>query len=140
MANARNHSRNGYGVEATYNLGIIALRGVTLSVQAGESSLLCLLNGAGKSTTLKAASNLLGAERGQVVRGEIRYDGNPTKHCSAATLPWSSAAWCRYLKARHCFRGLTVEENLMTGALSRRSSRRDIKDSLEYASMIVFQN
>jgi branched-chain amino acid transport system ATP-binding protein len=116
-------------IEAVYNLGIIALRGVTISVKAGEIVALLGANGAGKTTTLMAASNLLPAERGEVVRGDIRFDGESTKRRTAADLV--ELGLVQVLEGRHCFRGLTVEENLMTGALSRRASRRDLQDGLE---------
>lgn len=116
-------------VEATYNLGIIALRGVSLEVSAGEIVALLGANGAGKTTTLKSASNLLPADRGQVVRGQILFDGESTKNFSAADLV--ARGLVQVLEGRHCFRGLTVEENLITGALSRSDGRAAVSESLE---------
>ena len=70
-------------VEATYNQSIVALRGVSLTVGRGEIVALLGANGAGKTTFLKAASNLLGAERGQVTAGSIicrRRAARPAQH------------------------------------------------------------
>jgi branched-chain amino acid transport system ATP-binding protein len=116
-------------IEAVYNLGIVALRGVSISVEAGEIVAMLGATGAVKTTTLMAVSNLLPAERGEVVRGDIRFDGESTKRRTAADLV--ELGIVQVLEGRHCFRGLTVEENLMTGALSRGANRREVKDSLE---------
>ncbi|HEY9347885.1 MAG TPA: ATP-binding cassette domain-containing protein, partial [Inquilinus sp.] len=59
-------------VEAVYNPAIAALHGVSLEVRRGEVHALLGANGAGKSTTLKAISNLLPAQRGRVTAGSIR--------------------------------------------------------------------
>lgn len=116
-------------VEATYNHAIIALRGVSLSVRTGEIVALLGANGAGKTTTLKAISNLLPAERGQLKHGSIFFEGRSTKHFQAADLVMNGLV--QVLEGRHVFRALTIEENLVTGALMRRPSRAGLKASLE---------
>ncbi len=54
---------------------ILVLRGVSLQVPEGGIVALLGANGAGKTTTLKAILNLLRAERGDVARGQILYQG-----------------------------------------------------------------
>lgn len=116
-------------VRAIYNLGIIALRGVDLSVKPGEIVALLGANGAGKTTTLLSASNLLPAARGQLSSGAILFDGESTVNRSASDLV--RAGMVQVLEGRHCFRGFTVEENLKTGMLSRKASRSDVQDGLD---------
>ena len=58
-------------IEVIYDHVILVLKGVSLDVPEGAIVALLGGNGAGKSTTLKAISNLLGAERGDVTKGSI---------------------------------------------------------------------
>ena len=116
-------------VEATYDHAIIALRGVSLNVGPGEIVALLGANGAGKTTTLRALSNLLGAERGQLGGGTILLDGKPIQGRSPAELV--AQGLVQVLEGRHVFRSLTVEENLITGALCRRPSRRALNTALD---------
>ncbi len=116
-------------VRAVYNLGIIALRGVSISVKVGEIVALLGANGAGKTTTLMASSNILPAVRGNVVSGDIQFDGVSIHKRTSADLV--EMGLVQVLEGRHCFRGFTVEENLMTGMLSRRASRREVQNDLE---------
>ncbi|WP_395322278.1 ABC transporter ATP-binding protein [Variovorax sp. UC74_104] len=115
-------------VEAAYQGSIVALQGVSLEVRAGEVHALLGANGAGKSTTLKAVSNLLPAERGQVTAGRIVFDGHDTGRTSPADLV--RLGLVQVLEGRHCFRALTVEENLLTGALGRGARRAEIAGDL----------
>ena len=62
-------------VEVIYDRVFLAVKGVSLEVPAGGMVALLGANGAGKSTMLKAISGLLGPERGDVTRGEIRLAG-----------------------------------------------------------------
>ena len=62
-------------VEVIYDRVFLAVKGVSLEVPAGGMVALLGANGAGKSTMLKAISGLLGPERGDVTRGEIRFAG-----------------------------------------------------------------
>lgn len=115
-------------IEAAYQRSIVALHGVSLDVCAGEIHALLGANGAGKSTTLKAVSNLLPAERGQVTVGRIVFDGHDTGRTSPADLV--RLGLVQVLEGRHCFRSLTVEENLLTGALGRSARRAEAAEDL----------
>jgi branched-chain amino acid transport system ATP-binding protein len=116
------------GVHVTYNHAIVALEGVSLAVAPGEIVALLGANGAGKSTTLKAISNLLPAQRGQVTQGHILFDGQDITRLASARIVRRGLV--QVLEGRHCFRSLTVEENLLTGAASIRTgggaAKRDI--------------
>jgi branched-chain amino acid transport system ATP-binding protein len=116
-------------LKATYNHVITALDGVGFYLARGEILALLGANGAGKTTTLKALSNLLPAERGQVVSGSIRFDGLDVLRTSPATLV--RAGLVQVLEGRHCFRSLTVEENLVSGGLGRSSTRAQIAEDIE---------
>jgi len=116
-------------VFATYSQTIKALNGVSFSLRRGEILALLGSNGAGKSTTLKAVSNLLPAERGQVTSGQILFEGRDVRTASPAELV--RAGLVQVLEGRHCFKSLSVEENLVSGGLGRSSSRREIAGDLD---------
>jgi len=86
-------------------------------------------NGAGKSTTLKAVSHLLGLEQGEVTRGRILYAGRDVTRADPADLVCAGVV--QVLEGRRCFAHLTVEENLLMGAASRRLSRKTLAAELE---------
>src|ERR1700758_17126 len=110
-------------VEAVYDHAIVALHDVSLKLRQGEILALLGANGAGKTTTLKALSNLLPAERGAITKGEIRFAGVDVRRARPSDLVRQGLV--QVLEGRHCFRSLTVEENLIAGALGRSSSRRE---------------
>ena len=115
-------------IEVVYDGVIQVLRGVSLAVQAGGAVALLGANGAGKSTTLKAISNLLLSERGRVTRGTIEYGGRRIDGLDPADVVTLGVA--HVMEGRRLFAQLTVEENLRTGALSRRDTagiRRDLE-------------
>src|SRR5262245_6448041 len=105
-------------IDVVYDNIIHSLRELTLKVARGTIVALLGANGAGKSTTLKAISNALLAEGGRIVRGDILFDGVSTKGCEPAQLVRCGIA--HVLEGRRIFEPLTVEENLRTGAYSRR--------------------
>lgn len=117
------------GVEVVYQGAIVALNGVDLSVRPGEIHALLGANGAGKSTVLKAISNLLPAERGRVTAGRLSFDGLDLTDTAPARLVRRGLV--PVLEGRHCFASLTVEENLITGALGRDARRGEITADLE---------
>ena len=117
------------GIEVIYNHVILVLKGVSLAVPQGGIVALLGGNGAGKTTTLKAISNLLAGERGEVTKGAIRLDGERVERLSPADLVKRGVV--QVMEGRHCFGHLTVEENLLTGAYTRRASRAEIRGDLE---------
>ena len=116
-------------IEVLYEQTILAVRGISLAVPQGQIVVLLGANGAGKSTTLKAASNLVRAERGEVVQGRILYRGQDVTRSTPDSLV--AGGLVQVLEGRHCFAQLTVEENLLTGALARQVSLGQLKADLE---------
>ena len=116
-------------IEVIYNHVILVLKGVSLTVPKGAIIALLGGNGAGKTTTLKAISNLLHSERGEVTKGSITYRDAPIANLNPASLVKTGVI--QVMEGRHCFEHLTVEENLMTGAYTRRESKADINADLE---------
>jgi branched-chain amino acid transport system ATP-binding protein len=114
-------------IEVIYDHVILVLKGVSLQVQEGQIVALLGANGAGKSTTLKAISNLLRAERGDVTKGQIEFKGERIDQLNPAELVKRGVV--QVMEGRHCFQHLTVEENLLTGAYTRGNA--DLKADLE---------
>ena len=108
---------------------ILVLRGVSLQVPEGGIVALLGANGAGKTTTLKAISNLLRAERGDVARGQILYQGERIDRLTPNELVRRGII--QVMEGRRCFEHLSVEDNLMTGAYTRRDSKAAVRDDLD---------
>lgn len=116
-------------IEVVYEQVILAVAGVSLNVGQGQIVALLGANGAGKSSTLKAITGLVRAERGEVVRGSVHYQGNDITRRSPQAL--AGAGLVQVLEGRHCFAHLTVEENLLTGTFAGpRLSRGQVRDEL----------
>src|ERR1700676_2839742 len=116
-------------IEVVYDRVILVLKGVSLEVRTGGVVALLGANGAGKTTTLKAISNLLHAERGEVTKGSILFDGAEVQSLSPNELVRRGCI--QVMEGRHCFAHLTVEENLLTGAFTRRDGRAAIRRDLD---------
>ncbi|MBF9047980.1 ATP-binding cassette domain-containing protein [Rhodobacterales bacterium LSUCC0031] len=116
-------------IEVIYNHVILVLKGVSLKVPKGGITALLGGNGAGKTTTLKAISNLLHSERGEVTKGMITYRGERIQHLTPSELV--DRGVIQVMEGRHCFEHLTVEENLLTGAYTRRDGKGAIAADLE---------
>jgi len=116
-------------IEVIYDHVILVLKGVSLTVPEGGIVALLGANGAGKTTTLKAISNLLRAERGDVTKGTIEFRGTRVEKLTPNDLVRMGV--CQVMEGRHCFQHLTVEENLLTGAFTRKGSRGDIAAALD---------
>jgi branched-chain amino acid transport system ATP-binding protein len=116
-------------IEVIYDHVILVLKGVSLAVPEGGIVALLGANGAGKTTTLKAISNLLRAERGDVTKGSIEYRGERVERLTPNDLVRRGVV--QVMEGRHCFEHLTVEENLLTGAYTRRDGRAAVAKDLE---------
>ena len=116
-------------IEVIYDHVILVLKGVSLEVP--EQGIVALLgaNGAGKTTTLKAVANLLRAERGDITKGSIEFRGKRIDSLTPAQLVQQGVI--QVMEGRHCFEHLTVEENLLTGAYTRRDGGAAIERDLD---------
>ncbi len=116
-------------IEVIYDHVILVLKGVSLEVQQGGIVALLGANGAGKSTTLKAISNLIKSERGDVTKGSIEFKGERVDGRTPSDLVRRGCI--QVMEGRHCFGPLTVEENLLTGSFTRSDGRAAITRDLE---------
>ncbi|MPZ09618.1 MAG: ATP-binding cassette domain-containing protein [Kiloniellaceae bacterium] len=116
-------------IEVIYDHVILVLKGVSLEVPKGGIVALLGANGAGKTTTLKAISNLLHAERGEVTKGSIELEGARVDALTPNDLV--KAGVVQVMEGRHCFEHLTIEENLLTGAYTRKDGRAAVQDDIE---------
>jgi len=113
-------------IEVIYDHVILVLKGVSLQVPEGGIAALLGANGAGKSTTLKAISGLLRTERGDVTKGSVEFLGEPIHGKDAAAVVRRGIV--QVMEGRHVFEHLTVEENLLTGAYTRKNGRALTRD------------
>ena len=116
-------------IEVIYDHVILVLKGVSLEVQPGGIVALLGANGAGKSTTLKAISNLIKSERGDVTKGVIEFKGERVDGLTPNDLVRRGCI--QVMEGRHCFGHLTVEENLLTGSFTRKDGRGAIARDME---------
>ncbi len=109
------------GLTVAYG-GILALRGISFSVEEGSAVTLIGPNGAGKSTTLNAISGLV-----RIQAGSVRFDGRPLGGLRPHQV--LAAGIVQVPEGRSIFARLTVEENLLLGGAQRRDQaavRREI--------------
>jgi branched-chain amino acid transport system ATP-binding protein len=125
-------------IEVIYDHVILVLKGVSLTIPEGGIVALLGANGAGKSTTLKAISGLLRTERGDVTKGAIELQGEPIHRQDPGAVVKRGVV--QVMEGRHVFEHLTVEENLLTGAYTRRdgqSAKRDLDLVYRYFPRLV---
>ena len=116
-------------IEVIYDHVILVLKGVSLDIPQGGMVALLGANGAGKSTTLKAISNLVRSERGEVTKGSIEFLGERVDKLTPNDLVRRGCI--QVMEGRRCFPHLTVEENLLTGAYIRRDGSAAVARDLE---------
>jgi branched-chain amino acid transport system ATP-binding protein len=115
-------------IEVIYDRVILVLKGVSLQVEEGGIVALLGANGAGKSTTLKAISGLLRTERGEVTKGAVEFMAEVIHRRDPAEVVRRGIV--QVMEGRRVFEHLTVEENLLTGAYTRRNGR-SVRDDLD---------
>ena len=115
-------------VEVVYNDVVLVLRGVSLTVPAGKIIAVLGANGAGKTTLLRAVTGLLDVHRGRITKGTVSLDGHDITHADAA--PIVRAGLAQVMEGRRIFAQLNVDENLRTGAYTRRD-KAGINESFE---------
>src|SRR3954451_14920184 len=117
------------GIEVIYNHVILVLKGVSLQVPEGKIVALMGGNGAGKTTTLRAVSNLLAGERGAVTKGAIELRGERIERLSTSDMVERGVI--QVMEGRRCFGHLTIEDNLMTGAYTRKDGKAAVEATLD---------
>jgi len=110
-------------IEVVFNEVILVLRGLNLKVARGKITALLGTNGAGKSTTLKAITNLLATEDGEVTRGSISYEDDDVTEIGPEALVRKGVFLV--MEGRGILQDMTVIENLRLGAYSRPDAKID---------------
>ncbi|WP_315830931.1 ABC transporter ATP-binding protein [Bradyrhizobium prioriisuperbiae] len=103
---------------------IQVLWGVDLAVRHGEITALIGSNGAGKSTLMRALSGLI-----PVQQGTFRWEGVDLSSASAATI--IAHGIVHVPEGRRLFGAMSVEDNLLMGAYSRRAGQAEIRRGLD---------
>ena len=116
-------------IEVVYDDVILAISDVSLNVPKGSIVALLGGNGAGKSTTLKSVSTMLASERGKVTKGSITYNGQQVEKLNPSDMV--NIGLVQVLEGRRCFGHLTVEENIISGAYTRKLSKSEINSELD---------
>jgi branched-chain amino acid transport system ATP-binding protein len=126
-------------LEVVYNDVVLVLRGVSLSVPEGQIVALLGANGAGKTTLLRAITGLLDIHRGRITKGSVRLGERDITRGDAADIVRSGLS--QVMEGRRIFAELTVDENLRTGAFTRRD-KAGIAESYDRAMDLfpVLQN
>ncbi|MGB9790098.1 MAG: ABC transporter ATP-binding protein [Thermotoga caldifontis] len=103
---------------------IHAVKGISLHVKKGQIVTLIGANGAGKSTTLKAIMNLVKKSSGKVI-----FNGNDITKLPTHEIVLAGISLVP--EGRRIFPNLTVYENLMMAAYSRKN-KDEIEKDLEF--------
>jgi branched-chain amino acid transport system ATP-binding protein len=111
------------GLRAGYG-EVQVLWGIDLVVPKGEITALIGSNGAGKTTLMRALSGLIPLQSGRYL-----CDGEDLSKASAATI--LSRGVVHVPEGRRLFGAMSVEDNLLMGAYSRRVSSAEIRRDLD---------
>jgi len=103
---------------------IHAIKGINFKVDQGKIITLIGANGAGKTSTLSTISGLVKAKRGKIV-----FDGHEIQNMPPHMI--NRMGICLVPEGRRIFPNLTVMENLMVGAFSRKD-KQEVKKDIEW--------
>ena len=104
---------------------IEVLHGINIHVEEGEIVTIIGANGAGKSTTLKAISGLVGKRK----NSEIIFDGENITSTAAEKIVAKGISLSP--EGRRIFPDMTVMENLEMGAYIRSKDKAGIQETME---------
>lgn len=127
-------------IEVIYHNVILVLKGMSLQVNDGQIITVLGNNGAGKTTTLKAISGLLKSEDGEVTDGFISFMGQRIDRKYPEDIVRMGIF--QVMEGRRVFEDLTVEENLIAGAHTEKSSKKmkeDIKMVYDYFPRLTYR-
>ena len=103
---------------------IQVLWGIDMVVRRGEITALIGSNGAGKTTLMRALSGLIGRQSGRYV-----WEGIDLTAASAADI--LAQGIVHVPEGRRLFGAMSIEDNLLMGAYSRRASRADLQRDID---------
>jgi branched-chain amino acid transport system ATP-binding protein len=118
-------------VEVVYGRVVRAVQGISLHVPQGGTVALIGLNGAGKTTSLRAISGFLPSENAEITQGHIRFFGQDITGWRAD----QTAALGIVIVPEHdkVFKTLSVQENIEVGWRTR--SRSDAMSSITLSNV-----
>lgn len=120
-------------IEVVYLRVIQVLRGVSLEVGDGKIIALLGINGAGKTTTIRAISGMLKTEDGEIIGGSVEFDNKRIDKYNPADIAGMGIS--QVLEGRRVLEHMTVEQNLMVGAYTRKDQtavKKDMEMVYEY--------
>jgi branched-chain amino acid transport system ATP-binding protein len=112
-------------IEVIYDRVALAIKGASLDVPTGGMVALLGANGAGKSTLLKAVSGLLKAERGEITRGQVHFQGENIDALPPQTRVHRGIV--QVLEGRRVFEHLTPDENLTAASAVRGTGSAEVQ-------------
>ena len=113
-------------LEVVYGGAILAVNGVSIVVPQGGFVSVLGANGAGKTSLVRAITGNLGIVGGAITAGEVLYAGAPITKATSRDIVKLGVG--QVPEGRLVFARLTVEENLLCGAATRKDKDKMAED------------